>query len=109
MRANAAITAARCRHAQHLHVAAVGNCRASQLQCELEEHATKLQKAHAQLDRAEHMLSKHETEGSISKAAVEAANREVSSLKGELKAHADAAGKVSHPRQFLMPMPADAQ
>lgn len=73
---------------------AAGLCRASQLQCELEEHAMQLHKVQAQLDKAEYMLSEKDTEAAISKAASEAGSREISSLRGELKAHADATAKV---------------
>lgn len=71
--------------------------RAAQLQCELEEQATKVLKAQAQLDKAEHLLSEKHTEGAIQKAAAEAAARDISALRGELKAHADAAAKVRNP------------
>ena len=73
---------------------AAGLCRASQLQCELEEHAMHLHKAQSQLDKAEHKLSEKDTEAAISKAASEAGSREISSLRGELKAHADTTAQV---------------
>ena len=69
-------------------------CRSAQLQCELEEQATKLHKVQAELDKAEHLLSEKATERAIGKAAAEAAARNISALRGELKAHADAAAKV---------------
>lgn len=68
--------------------------RAAQLQCEVEEQATRAHKVQAQLDKAEHLLSEKDTEGAISKASAEAAARDISALRGELKAHADAAAKV---------------
>lgn len=83
-------------HVLHLlHSIAVSVCRSAQLQCELEEQAAKLHKAQAQLDKAEHLLSEKDTESAIGKAAAEAAARNISALRGELKAHADAAAKVS--------------
>ena len=72
----------------------MGDYRASQLQCELEEQVDKVHKVQAALDKAGHMLSEKDTDSAISKAATEAASREISSLRGELKAHADAAAKV---------------
>lgn len=69
--------------------------RSAQLQCELEEQATKLHRVQAELDKAEHLLSEKDTESAIGKAAAEAAARNISALRGELKAHADAAAKVS--------------
>ena len=71
-------------------------CRAAQLQCEVEEQATRVHKVQAQLDKAEHLLSEKDTEGAIGKASAEAAARDISALRGELKAHADAAAKVRH-------------
>ena len=65
------------------------------MQCELEEQATKLHKAQAELDKAEHLVSEKDTESAIGKAAAEAAGRDISALRGELKAHANAAAKVS--------------
>ncbi len=70
------------------------SCRASQLQCELEEQATNVHKLQTELDKAEHRLSEKEVEVSVGKASVEAASRDISALKGELKAHAEASAKV---------------
>ena len=75
--------------------------RAAQLQCELEEQASMAHKVQAQLDKAEHLLSEKDTEGTIGKAAAEAAARNISALRGELKAHADAAAKVRKPHIFI--------
>ena len=68
------------------------------MQCELEEQAVKGHKVQAQVEKAEHLLSEKDTEGAIGKAAAEAAARDISALRGELKAHADAAAKVRNPR-----------
>lgn len=53
-----------------------------------------MHKVQAQLDKAEHLLSEKNTEGAISNASAEVAARDISALRGELKAHADAAAKV---------------
>lgn len=71
--------------------------RASQLQCELEEQAINVHKLQSQLDKAEHRLSEMEVEASVSKASVEAVLRDISALKGELKAYAEASAKVILP------------
>ncbi|KAL3148684.1 hypothetical protein ABBQ38_014099 [Trebouxia sp. C0009 RCD-2024] len=73
----------------------VSERRSAQLQCELEEQATKLHKVQVELDKAEHLLSEKDTESAIGKAAAEAAARNISALRGELKAHADAAAKAA--------------
>ena len=73
------------------------SCRASQLQCELEEQATNVHKLQCELDKAEHRLSEMQVEASVGKASVEAAIRDISALKGELKAHAEASAKVILP------------
>ncbi len=73
------------------------SCRASQLQCELEEQATHVHKLQCELDKAEHRLSEKEVEASVGKASVEAALRDISALKGELKANAEASAKVLLP------------
>lgn len=73
------------------------SCRASQLQCELEEQATNVHKLQCELDTAEHRLSEMQVEASVGKASVEAAIRDISALKGELKAHAEASAKVILP------------
>ncbi|KAL0020086.1 hypothetical protein WJX79_009298 [Trebouxia sp. C0005] len=75
---------------------AVSERRASQLQCELEEQAINVHKLQSQLDKAEHRLSEMEVEASVSKASVEAVLRDISALKGELKAYAEASAKAAH-------------
>ena len=73
------------------------SCRASQLHCELEEQATHVHKLQSELDKEERRLSEKEVEVSVGKASVEAALRDISALKGELKAHAEASAKVLLP------------
>ena len=53
-----------------------------------------MHKLQSELDKAEHRLSEKEMEVSIGKATADAAIRDVSALRGELKAHAEAAAKV---------------
>lgn len=53
-----------------------------------------MHKLQSELDKAEHRLSEKETEVSVSKASVEAASRDISALKGELKSHAETSAKV---------------
>ena len=54
----------------------------------------KLHKLQFEMDKAEHRLSEKETETAIGKATAEASMRDISALKGELKAHVEAAVKV---------------
>ena len=53
-----------------------------------------MHKLQSELDKVQHRLGEQEVETSVGKAAGEAAMREISALKGELKAHAEAAAKV---------------
>lgn len=69
--------------------------RASELQCELEGQTVELHKSQSALDRAQHSLSEQELEVSTSKAAEQSAKKEAWALRGELKAQAEAAAKVS--------------
>ena len=56
----------------------------------------KLQKLQHELDKSQQSLNERELEVSVGKAAAEAHARDVSGLKGELKAHAEASLKVAH-------------
>ena len=56
-----------------------------------------MHKLQTELDKAEHRLSEKEVGVSVGKASVEAALRDISALKGELKAHAEASAKVLLP------------
>ena len=56
-----------------------------------------MHKLQSELDKAEHRLSEKEVEVSVGKASLEAASRDISALKGELKAHAEASAKVLLP------------
>lgn len=69
--------------------------RASELQCELEGHAAQLQKGHSEQDKLQHSVAELQLEVSTSQAAAESAKKEAWALKGELKAHAEAAVKAS--------------
>ena len=53
-----------------------------------------MHKLQSELDKVQHRLGEQEVETSVGKAAGEAAMRDISALKGELKAHAEAAAKV---------------
>lgn len=68
--------------------------RASELQCELEEQTMQLHKRQSDLDNLQHSLSEADLEVNTSKAAEQVAKKEAWALKGELKAHAEAASKV---------------
>lgn len=70
--------------------------RASELQCELEEQTVQLHKRQADSDKLQHSLSEADLEVNTSKAAEQVAKKEAWALKGELKAHAEAAAKVMH-------------
>ena len=53
-----------------------------------------LHKGQSQADKLQHSLSERELEVAMAKAAVDTAKKEAWALRGELKAHAEAAAKV---------------
>lgn len=69
-------------------------CRASELQCELEGQTVQLHQAQSGLDKLQHSLSERDLELSTAKSAGDSAQKEAWALQGQLKAHAEAAAKV---------------
>ena len=74
--------------------AACMQCRASELQCELEGQTVQLHQAQSGLDKLQHSLSERDLELSTAKSAGDSAQKEAWALQGQLKAHAEPAAKV---------------